>query len=149
MAIQWSGFAATTPMSHQVLDNDGQPPTTVLTAGVPFKVNVSWSVPPLLATLIGSSDKFRLRVYAESLGPGQEVQIGGTTVVDGVAMRQNYAHQIDIDPNPLLGEGQVFDGATVSGLYKVFCVLQHLNDNVPTVHSGKSDSEPTVMFKAP
>jgi hypothetical protein len=136
-------------MSHQVLDSDGRLPTNVMSAGTPFQIRVTWNVPAAAATMIGSSDTFRLRAFAESIGPGQELMLGGTALVPGVANQTAYEHVINVSPNPLLGEGATFGGQAVSGLYKIAVVAQHLNDGIPTVHSGVSDNEPSVFFRLP
>ena len=148
MAIEWGLLNMQSSMSHVVLDPSGQPPSTVLIAGQPFQVRVNFNVPPVLASLIGPGDTFRIRAYAESQGPGQEVQIG-QVVVTGVPNQVAYVGIVTVNPNPLLGEDQLFNGQAVSGLYKIVVVLQHLNGNVPTVHSGNSDTDPMVFFRAP
>jgi hypothetical protein len=148
MSIQWGTTLFTSPMDHKVLDNDTAP-TDVLQAGAPFQIEVKWDVPPALASLIGAGDSFRLRAYAESIGPGQEMQIGGTELEPGVLNKLSYTHLLNVNPNPLLGEGAAFGGVPVSGIYTIVCVLQHLNGGVPTVHSGCSDGQPPVMFKTP
>ena len=148
MSIQWGTTLFTSTMDHKVKDNDTDP-ADVLQAGAPFHIEVKWNVPPALASLIGPGDSFRLRAYAESMGPGQEMQIGGTDLEPGVLNQLSYVHNLDVNPNPLLGEGALFNGAPVSGIYNIVCVLQHLNGGVPTVHSGCSDEQPLVMFKTP
>ena len=149
MAIEWGLLNQQTSMTFRVLDNNGLTPTEVLTAGVPFQVEVSWDVPAVAATFINPSDAFRVRVYAESVGPGQEMLLGQINVI-GVPFLQNYnGHVINVNPNPLLGEEQLFGGQPVSGVYNIVCVLQHLSAGTPTVHSGLSDYQRTIMFRAP
>ena len=148
MAIEWGNLGLVSAMSHAVLDTTGQPPNTVLISNEPFKVQVSFNVPPVLTSLIGASDTFRIRAFAESQGPGPEVQLG-QIIVAGVPGQVNYAGMMDVPANAVLGEGQVFNGQAVSGLYKIVVVLQHLNSGVPTVHSGISNAEPSVFFRAP
>ena len=90
-----------------------------------------------------------MRVYAESVGPGQEMLLGQINVI-GVPFLQNYnGHVINVNPNPLLGGDQLFGGQPVSGVYNIVCVLQHLSAGTPTVHSGLSDYQRTIMFRAP
>lgn len=148
MAIQWGTTLFSSNMSHKVKDNDSAP-SDVLQAGTPFQIEVKWDVPPALASLIGAGDSFRLRTYAESIGPGQELQVGNTETETGVLNKTSYTHTMNVNPNPLLGEGVAFNGVPVSGIYNIVVVLQHLNGGVPTVHSGCSDEEPMVMFKTP
>jgi hypothetical protein len=147
MAIEWGTTGLSSLMTHDIIDNTPAP-SDVLEAGLPFKVEVRWAVPAALASLIGAGDAFRLRAYAESIGPGQEMQIG-EFVAPGVVNQLNYVATIAVNPNPLLGEGVPFGGVPVSGIYDIVCVLQHLNGGVPTVHSGCSDEQPLVMVKAP
>lgn len=77
-AIEWTPLGFESDMIMEVRDNTlGE--TYVLDSGLPFNVTVRWEVPtPVVPTLRGS---FRIRVYAESIGPGPEVQIGPTTTV--------------------------------------------------------------------
>ena len=147
MSIQWGVTGFVSPMTHKVLDNNTAP-TEVLQAGVPFNIEVRWEVPAALAGLVGPADSFRLRAFAESIGPGQEMQIGEFTA-PGVVNQTPYTAVIAVNPNLLLGEEQPFGGVPVSGIYNIVVVLQHRNGGVSTVHSGCSDLEPMVMFKAP
>jgi hypothetical protein len=149
MAIEWGVLNLSTAMTFDVLDNSGNVPTDVLRAGTPFQIRVNFQVPAGVAALVGAGDTFRLRAYAESVGPGQELPIG-QLIVPGVPFQQNYAGLImNVNPNPLLGEEQIFNGLPVSGVYNMICVLQHLNGGVPTPNSGMSDYQRTVMFRAP
>ncbi|KNZ31185.1 MAG: hypothetical protein AD742_18440 [Methylibium sp. NZG] len=134
-------------MTHRVLDNNSAP-TEVLQAGSAFQIAARWEVPAALASLVGAGDSFRLRAYAESIGPGQELLIDEESV--GAVVNQTvYTHTLNVNPNPLFGEGVPFNGVPVSGIYNIVLVLQHLNGAVATVHSGCSDQQPMVMFKAP
>lgn len=149
MAIEWGAPNAPSPMTFNILDNSGALPKEVLQSGVPFQVAIDWSVPAALVPLINPTDSFRLRAWAESVGPGPEVQLG-ELVVPGATMKFTpYTATMTVAPNPLVGEGGVFDGKTVSGVYNIVCVLQHLSNGVPTTISGTSDYEKTVMFKLP
>lgn len=148
MSIQWGNTGFVSPMTHNILDNNGAP-DAVLQAGAAFQIAVRWDVPAALAGLIGAGDSFRLRAYAESIGPGQELQVGNTELEPAAVNQTTYTHAMTINPNPLLGEGQALGGVAVSGIYNIVVVLQHLNGGVPTVHSGCSNQQPMVMFTAP
>ena len=150
MSIEWGNPQPPTYMGATILDNSGAPPTDVLEAGQPFKIEVKWSVPSaLLPFLNPAGDAFRLRAFAESVGPGQEIQIGGTDVVPAVAGQLSYQHTLNVTNNQLTGEGGVFNGVPVSGVYNIVVVLQHLSVGVPTIVSGFSEYPNTVMFKLP
>ncbi|MBL8325825.1 MAG: hypothetical protein JNJ89_12810 [Rubrivivax sp.] len=149
MAIEWGITGFSSDMSCKVLDNTTLAPSNVLQAGAPFQIEIRWKVPPALASLISAGDSFRLRAYAESVGPGQEIQVGATEIEPGVFNKLDYVHTMTVSPNPLLGEGVAFSGTPVSGIYNIMCVLQHLNGGVPTGHSGLAEYANTVMLKAP
>jgi hypothetical protein len=147
MSIEWGGLPFTSNMEAKVID-PGQAPADVLVANQPCRVDVKWDVPPAIAALVNAGHQFRLRAYAESVGPGPEKQIGGTDFVPGVPGQLQYTHSINVPGSTLLGEGQVDGGQTVSGLYKVACVLQFMN-GVPTRISGFGEHTQHVMFRAP
>ena len=148
MAIEWPNGPESSTMTVEVPDNWPAPPAgpaTVLVASVDSKVNIGWNVPlPHNMTLGGS---FQLRAYVESIGPGQELQLGPTLNVPVVGGQMNYTATIAIPGGTLLGEGQLFGGAPVSGVYKIIAVLQHLNPG-PTWVSGFAE-ESIRMFLSP
>jgi hypothetical protein len=90
---------------------------------------------------------FDLRAYVESIGPGQEMQIGPTISVPLVPGQTAYNATIAIPGGSLLGEGQIFNGVPVSGVYKIVTVLQHMNPG-PTWISGFAE-ESMKMFLSP
>ena len=71
---------------------------------------------------------FRVRAYVESIGPGPEIQIGGTHTELGHAA-EPYSCTFSVAGGTLPGEGELFNGVPVSGVYKIVGVLQHLNGN--------------------
>jgi hypothetical protein len=134
MTIEWGGLNLQSNTVCQVLD-PGDAPTTVLDANVAFRVRVIWTVPPGLAPFLGG--QFRLRCFAESVGPGQEQQIGGTELVPVVPGQTNYSRDMTVGANALQGEGvnDPVTGQPVSGMYRIATVIQHLNGG-PTMGSG-------------
>jgi hypothetical protein len=92
---------------------------------------------------------FQLRAYVESLGPGQEMQLGPAIKVPVVPGQTDYSTSINVPGGTLLGEGQLFGGVPVSGVYKIVVVLQHLNpDPTPTWISGYAEDS-IRMFLSP
>jgi len=139
MAIEWPTAPPTSTMTLDVPDNWPSPPqgpANILVSSIPFTVNIEWEVPSPINMLLGGS--FQLRAYAESVGPGQEQQIGPTLNVPVVAGQTNYKQSINVGGSTLLGEGQLFNGVPVSGVYSLVAVLQHLNPG-PTWVSGFAD----------
>lgn len=142
--IEWGVFPEDSNMSVTVLDNTAAP-TTVLDSGEPFDVRVEWQVPNPINDVIGGS--FRIRIFAESIGPGQEEQIGATMNIPAVPNQLNYAENINIIGSSLEGEGEAVPGGVSSGVYKIVAVLQHLNPGANEV-SGFAES-PLVQLRTP
>jgi hypothetical protein len=147
MAIEWGVFPNESAMSMFVHDS-GAAPSNVLDSGLPFSVHVSWVVPPPINSIIGGS--FRVRVFAESIGPGQEKQIGAVVplpLVPAVPGQTTYDIHVDVAAGELQGEGELFGGVPVSGMYKLVCVLQHMN---PTANECCGHGEgPMIQLRTP
>ena len=141
MSIEWGVFPNQSAMSVSVLDNTAAP-SNVLDSGNPFAVRVRWQVPAPINTVIGGS--FRIRVFAESVGPGQEQQIGATINVPAVPNQLDYVQNINVPGGTLQGEDVV---PSSSGVYKIVAVLQHLNGGANEV-SGFAES-PLVQLRTP
>ncbi len=149
MTTEWR-IPAQTPsaMSLLVADNSGYAPATILEADKPFDVTVNWNVPPVVAALLTGSNSFRLRLYAESVGPGEEKQIGGTVFEPAVTNNLSYSKVISVPAGTLAGEGSV-GGVNVSGIYRIAAVLQLMSGATATEHQGFADVEPRVFLTNP
>jgi len=144
MSIEWAPLGFESDMSMEVRDNTlGE--TYVLDSSVPFNVSVRFEIPPPVIPTLGGS--FRIRVYAESVGPGPEQQIGPTALVP-VTGAASYTHVLAIPANTLPGEGQASGGVIVSGVYKLVAVLQHLNPGANEV-SGYAESTGLIQMRTP
>lgn len=143
-AIEWPGGVAST-MTLTVVDNTLNP-ASILDVDLKATLRLSWTIPPDFKDIICGS--FRLRAYAESIGPGQEMQIGGDKLVPVVYDQGSYVTEIDVAGNTLKGEGENFGGVPVSGVYRLVAVLQHLNDGHATTISG-FDEVTLRMFRKP
>jgi hypothetical protein len=149
MAIEWGTLGEST-MSHRVTDTTGHQPQTVLKKDAPFDITVDWQVPSAINGMLAApANRFRLRAYAESIGPGPEQQIGADQLVDANAADTNYRKTFTVPAGALLGEGELFDGVPVSGIYRIVVVLQLMNGAFETVHSGYSDVESTIFVRTP
>lgn len=140
-AIEWGVFPNESSMSMFVHDNTAAP-STVLDSGLPFAVHVSWVVPAPINSIIGGN--FRVRVFAESMGPGPEQQIGPTRTVAAVPGQLNYNIHVDVPANELPGEGA--GSPPVSGMYKLVAVLQHMNPG-PNECSGFAEGQ--IFLRTP
>ena len=148
MEIEWPDGPESSPMTVQVLDNWPAPPAgpaTILVAGIDSTAHITWTVPVPHNLILGGS--FLLRAYVESIGPGEEKQLGADVNVPVVPGATDYEADIAIPGGTLLGEGELFSGVPVSGLYKIVAVLQHLNPG-PTWVSGFAE-ETIKMFLSP
>jgi hypothetical protein len=143
-AIEWPALNISSNMSVEVVDNTDAP-ARVLDASSDTTVRIKWTVPDEYKDVIGGH--FRLRVYAESIGPGQELQIGTEKFVPVVVSQEDYTQEIVIPGSTLEGEN-----TDRSGVYKIVAVLQHTNPS--TSPSDSSDvsgfAESTMkMFRTP
>jgi hypothetical protein len=148
MAIEFPTGPTSATMTVKIPDNWPAPPAgpqDILVATIPFDVKVAWQVPSPHNLALGGS--FQLRAFVESLGPGQEMQLGATQIAPVVPGQVNYNYSFTIPGGTLLGEGQLYNGVPVSGVYKIVCVLQHLNPG-PTWISGYAE-ENLRMFRQP
>lgn len=149
MAIEWPDGPESSDMTVEVPDNwpiaSPAGPPNILVAGILWHVNITWTVPSPHNMNIGGS--FQLRAYAESIGPGQEMQLGPTVDVPVVGGKMDYTATIDVPGGTLKGEGEIVDGVPVSGVYKIIAVLQHMNPG-PTWISGFAE-ETVRMFLSP
>jgi hypothetical protein len=137
MAIEWPSAPTSTGMSVDIADNWPAPPAgppNVLVASIPCTVNITIDVGAHGMTLGG---RFQVRAFAESIGPGQELLLGTTTVAVVPGQMTPYNAAINIPGGTLWGEGQIdpVTGSPVSGVYKIVVVMQHMNPG-PTFVSG-------------
>ena len=148
MAIEFPTGPTTGNMTVEVPDNWPAPPAgppNILVASVPSNVNITWEIPSPHNMSLGGT--FSLKAYVESIGPGQEMQLGPTMNVPVVPGQTAYSATINIPANSLRGEGQIFNGVPVSGVYKIIAVLQHMNPG-PTWISGFAEDS-IKMFLSP
>lgn len=144
MSIEWAPLGFESAMSMEVRDNTlGE--TSVLDSSAPFNVAVRFEIPPPVVPTLGGS--FRIRVYAESVGPGEEKQIGATALVP-VTGAAAYTTVIAVPAGTLTGEGAASGGVIVSGVYKLVAVLQHLNPG-PNEVSGYAESTGLIQIRTP
>jgi hypothetical protein len=128
-----------------VLDPAGGPPSSIIDTGDPFLVRVEWSVDLPAASLLGG--QWLVRCYAESIGPGQEVQIGtqainvaaGTPGPGAIA----YTANIPVAAGTLQAESNVS-----SGVYTIVAVVTHNGFLGPTVLAG-FDQGPVIQMREP
>ncbi|TWF75361.1 hypothetical protein FHX44_111245 [Pseudonocardia hierapolitana] len=108
------------PATMLVKDNNGAP-ATVLEAGLDFAIDVSWTIDPLAALLLGG--QWELTAYVEGIGgTAFEGQVGATVTVP-LNGGQTYAATITVVAGTLPDNPQPPD----AGVYKLIVVLLHRN----------------------
>lgn len=132
-------------MTVEVKDADGV--TTILDASQDCDVKITWEIPPPHNLMLGG--EFYLKAYVESLGPGQEMQVGPTNTVAVDNTKTIYQEKITVSGATLKGEGELYNAEPVSGVYKIIAVLQHKNaSGDPTPLSGFAEVG-IRMFRTP
>lgn len=128
MAIEMPGLQGSGP-NVQLIDPGGAP-ATIIDTGNPFTLRIDWSVLEPGAGLLGG--RWVVRAYAESLGPGQEKQIGPTrnvnvssfTPVAGPPASRRYTTDVVVGAGELEAES---DAPQRSGVYKLVVIVTHEN----------------------
>jgi hypothetical protein len=144
-----TAFTATGP-NVAVVDPGGAPVTIIRTVDQ-FRLRVTWALEGSAALLLGGN--WLLRAYAESIGPGQEQQLGSTvpvplsagtiTTTPAGLPRLAFDQEIIISPPHLQAEGP---GS--SGVYKLVTILTHENFAGPTVLAGFNEG-PVIQMREP
>ena len=148
MPLEFMGLAGAGP-DVRVLD-PGLAPETIIDTGDTFTIEVKWSVEEPGAAVLGG--RWLVRAYAESIGPGQEEQLGQTRRVNvanfvpipGNPASRGYEANVDVPAGTLDAEN-----ATSSGVYKLAVIVTHENPNgSPTELAGFSDG-PIIQMRNP
>jgi hypothetical protein len=133
--------------SLQVLDPGGAP-NTIIDTDDPFKLRVRWAVDQPGASLLGG--QWLVAGYAESIGPGQEKQLGQAVpkpvsqgVPGGPPARLEYEVDIDVPAGTLQAEGP-----NSSGVYKLAVIVTHQNFGGPTVLAAFVEG-PVIQMRNP
>lgn len=125
----------------------GGAPNTIIQRQDPFLIRTQFSVDQPGASLLGG--QWQLRAYVESIGPGQEVQVGTAAlavsagVPAGGPPRLEYTVDVNVPGNTLSAEN-----ANNSGVYKIVVVVTHQNFGGPTVLAGFSEG-PVIQVREP
>lgn len=148
MPLEFTGLAGAGP-DVRVLDPGGAPATIIDTDDTPT-IRVRWSVEEPGAAVLGG--RWLVRAYAESIGPGQEQQLGSTRFVSvvnftpilGPPLARGYEANVDVPAGTLDAES-----ATSSGVYKLAVIVTHENPNgSPTELAGFSEG-PVIQMRNP
>ena len=147
MPLEFTGLAGAGP-DVTVLDPGGAPETIIDTDDT-FEIQVRWSVEEPGAAVLGG--RWLVRAYAESIGPGQEQQLGQTRRVNvgnfapiGPPAARAYEANVAVPAGSLDAET-----ATSSGVYKLAVIVTHENPNgSPTELAGFSEG-PIIQMRNP
>jgi hypothetical protein len=121
-------------VSVTVLDPAGIAPTTIIQTDHAWQVRVDWFIDGAVAPFIGG--KWKVRVYAESLGNGEEKQIGDTMDVDlnttpPLPTPRNYSTTVNI---PKFSDDAL--KGLDAGLYRLMTAVLYENLLVPLEMAG-------------
>jgi hypothetical protein len=126
-------------VTGEVIDTDGDP-SLVLDVNFPFTFQLDWTLKGSLPPLINGF--FHVDAYAESMGPGPEIQLG------------SYDGPVSIPSTPYVLRTSISVPAStitsLRGAYKLTAVLTHRNAmNIPTQMAGFYEGPMVQFYKAP
>lgn len=108
----------------EVRDPHGiEPPSTILQLEHPWAIQVNWSLSGVAAPFL--CGEFEVKAFAESIGPGEEKQVGATqrvplSVVSPLPMPRSYGTTIHVPA------GELSEGA-----YKLITLITYKNGGLP------------------
>jgi hypothetical protein len=129
-----------------VLDPGGAP-NTIIQRQDAFTIRTTFAVNQPGASLLGG--QWQMRAYVESIGPGQEVQVGTAALAVSAGVpavgpaRLEYTLNVIVPGNLLQAEDN-----NDSGVYKIVVVITHQNFGGPTVLAGFSEG-PVIQVREP
>lgn len=147
MPLEFMSLAGDGP-DVTVLDPGGAPETIIDTNDT-FTIQVRWSVEEPGAAVLGG--RWLVRAYAESIGPGQEQQLGQTRRVNvgnfaPIVSPPARGYEANVD---VLAGSLDAETATSSGVYKLAVIVTHENPNgSPTELAGFSEG-PIIQMRNP
>ena len=148
MPLEFTALAGAGP-DVRVLDPGGAPETIIDTDDT-FTVQVRWSVEEPGAAVLGG--RWLVRSYAESIGPGQEQQLGQTrfinvgnfTPIAGPPAARGYEANVAVPAGTLAAES-----ATSSGVYKLAVIVTHENPNGSATELAGFSEGPVIQMREP
>jgi hypothetical protein len=148
MPLEFTPLAGAGP-DVRVLDPGGAPETIIDTDDT-FTVQVRWSVEEPGAAVLGG--RWLVRAYAESIGPGQEQQLGQTrfinvgnfTPIAGPPAARGYEANVAVPAGTLAAES-----ATSSGVYKLAVIVTHENPNGSATALAGFSEGPVIQMREP
>jgi hypothetical protein len=148
MPLEFTALAGAGP-DVRVLDPGGAPETIIDTDDT-FTVQVRWSVEEPGAAVLGG--RWLVRAYAESIGPGQEQQLGQTrfvnvgnvTPIAGPPAARGYEANVAVPAGTLAAES-----ATSSGVYKLAVIVTHENPNGSATELAGFSEGPVIQMREP
>lgn len=148
MPLEFTALAGAGP-DVRVLDPGGAPETIIDTDDT-FTLEVRWSVQEPGAAVLGG--RWLVRAYAESIGPGQEQQLGQTrfvnvgnfTPIAGPPAARGYEANVAVPAGTLAAES-----ATSSGVYKLAVIVTHENPNGSATELAGFSEGPVIQMREP
>lgn len=126
-----------------VLVDNSPPPNNIVDAGKAFQVKASWRVEPaVVATVLDGT--WTVDLYAESIGPGDEIKVG--TVDVPATGATSYAGTINVPVGTLKAESAPPPN---SGVYKLAEVLTYRNSLGVKTEIAAFSEGPMVLLREP
>lgn len=146
--MEWGGgLGYTSAIDSQVFDNNGMA-TTVLDAAFSFNAKVTVNIPAPLRPILDG--KLRVRLFAESMGPGPEKKLGEILVSTAPASA-SYDADFSVAAGALPAEGDPsgVPGEESSGVYRLVVAVQYINTaGVHMPYGGYHDGT-TIHLRKP
>ena len=135
MPLEFTPLAGAGP-DVRVLDPGGAP-ETIIDTGDTFTLQVRWSVEEPGAAVLGG--RWLVRAYAESIGPGQEQQLGQT----------RFVNVGNFTPIAVPAGTHAAESATSSGVYKLAVIVTHENPNGSATELAGFSEGPVIQMREP
>jgi hypothetical protein len=138
----------TSPMqgtiTAEIVDTFGVPSSRIIRTTDSWALKVDWTLTGPGAAFVSPNEKWNVRVFVESIGPGFESLMPPAAEIQATGgMNQSYTHTFTFPPNGNMA------APNFSGVYKVVVVLT-LKDPMgnPLPIAGFSE-EPIIQFYRP
>lgn len=138
MPFETALVGLTGTITHHILDPAGiDPPSTIIQTDDAWDVEVDWGINGVPAFFLGG--EWHVRVFAESVGPGPEQELGHDHVpVAAAPPALNRAYNMTI---------HVPAGTLPEGTYKLVTVINYTNGGIPGEMAGFDDQTVVQVYE--
>ncbi len=131
-------------LTATVLDPNGVPPGNIIRTSDNWNVKVQWTLKGTGAAFVTKDERWLLRIFVESIGPGPEALVPpGVTVNAKGGMDQAYDYMFTFPPNADMARPDY------SGVYKLIVVLTLTDDDGHPLPIAGFFEGPVIQFYRP